>query len=167
MATAIEIVPYEARHARGIVDLIGPIQQGEFGLAITIEQQPDLTDIDAYYRQGAGNFWVAQTSRGRVVGSIALKDIGHGQAALRKMFVDADHRGAAQGVAQGLLDTLFAWARDHGLQEVYLGTTEAFRAAHRFYEKNGFRAIAREHLPAGFPLMDVDTRFYRRAVSPQ
>jgi predicted N-acetyltransferase YhbS len=45
-----------------------------------------------------------------------------------------------------------------------LGTTAKFLAAHRFYEKNGFREIAQTELPASFPVMTVDTKFYRRAL---
>ena len=42
-----------------------------------------------------------------------------------------------------------------------LGTTEAFRAAHRFYEKSGFRRVESATLPDAFPRMKGDTRFYR------
>lgn len=161
----IAVLSSTAGHVQGIVDLILPIQQQEFGIAVTIEGQPDLLDIDGFYRPGAGNFWVAVDDTDRVVGTIALKDIGAGQAALRKMFVHAEYRGRERGVAQRLLDTLLAWAHERGLREVFLGTTEAFRAAHRFYEKNGFELWPAESLPAAFPRMAVDTRFYRRAAT--
>lgn len=46
---------------------------------------------------------------------------------------------------------------------MWLGTTERFLAAHRFYEKNGFVLVDRSALPASFPLMAVDSRFYRWA----
>jgi GNAT superfamily N-acetyltransferase len=78
------------------------------------------------------------------------------------MFVAAAFRGAEQGVARKLLDTLIAWCRSKGIRELYLGTTARFLAAHRFYEKNGFTEIARETLPAGFQVMSVDTKFYKR-----
>jgi hypothetical protein len=38
-------------------------------------------------------------------------------------------------------------------------------AAHRFYERNGFVQIPAADLPEAFPLMGVDTRFYRRNLS--
>ena len=47
------------------------------------------------------------------------------------------------------------------LPEIYLGTTDKFLAAHRFYEKNGFKRIQPELLPTQFPKMKVDSRFYR------
>ncbi len=98
---------------------------------------------------------------GDVVGTIALVDIGDGRGALRKMFVREAHRGKDAGVAAKLLETLLAWAKARGMAEIYLGTTAKFLAAHRFYEKNGFIEIPAAELPATFPRMVVDTKFYR------
>ena len=95
---------------------------------------------------------------------IALLDIGNSQAALRKMFVAPAFRGREHGTAKFLLDELLAWSRTQRLRDIYLGTTAKFLAAHRFYEKHGFREIAREDLPAAFPVMKVDTKFYRRSL---
>lgn len=154
---------YRPEFQAGVVGLILPIQNQEFGIAITAEQQPDLSDIENFYQQGAGDFWLA-TAGSRVVGCIALKDIGNRQAALRKMFVAAEWRGKAQGVAAGLLQHLLEHARQQQLQAIFLGTTSAFLAAHRFYEKHGFSQIAPELLPAAFPRMQVDTRFYQKTL---
>lgn len=156
----IEIVPFAPEHGAGVIDVILPIQQAEFGIAITLDAQPDLLDIPGFYRRGAGNFWVARSGR-EVVGTVALLDIGDGQAALRKMFVKAPFRGTGHWVAARLLVTLMDWCRSRDVREIFLGTTEKFLAAHRFYEKNGFREIARADLPPRFPVMAVDNRFYR------
>lgn len=156
----IEIARYADHHRQGVLDVILPIQQIEFGLPITLRDQPDLLDIPGYYRKGAGNFWVALAGQ-QVVGTIALLDIGKGEGALRKMFVRAPYRGAVLGVARRLLDALLAWCDIQGLQRVYLGTNTQLRAAHRFYEKNDFRKIARRELPAAFPVVPVETLFYR------
>ncbi|WP_311268566.1 GNAT family N-acetyltransferase [Sphingobium sp. WCS2017Hpa-17] len=142
-----------------MLDLILTIQRDEYGIAITAQDQPDLSDIPAFYQSGTGDFWVAQDD-GRLVGTIALRDIGAGQAALRKMFVVASHRGRSAGVAQALLDTLMTEARDRGVAQIWLGTTDRFLAAHRFYEKNGFGLVQPEALPDRFPRMAVDSRFY-------
>ena len=143
--------------------LIVGIQRDEFQIAITLEDQPDLQDIPAFYQQGSGNFWVA-VSEGEVVGTVALLDIGNHQGALRKMFVRASHRGRGHGVSGCLLDTLLEWSRGRGVKDIYLGTTEKFLAAHYFYERNGFQQIAASELPLSFPKMAVDSRFYCRAV---
>jgi GNAT superfamily N-acetyltransferase len=143
--------------------LILSIQRDEFGLPITLADQPDLLDIEGFYRRGAGNFWVALAAA-RVVGSVGLLDIGNRQGALRKMFVAAPFRGRALGVARRLLDGLLDWAAERGMTEIFLGTTESFRAAHRFYERSGFAEVARSALPAAFPVMAVDSKFYRLEI---
>ena len=157
------ILPYDHRHCDGIRDLIVPIQRNEFGFSITYEDQTDLHDIPAFYRRGGGEFWVA-VAGSEVVGSIALVDIGNGQGALRKMFVNAAHRGPQHGLARRLLERLLDHAARHRIGEIFLGTTEKFRAAHRFYEKSGFERIDERELPEPFPRMNGDTRFYRRRL---
>jgi len=156
----MQIVPFSPEHAQGVVSLILPIQREEFDIPITLAAQPDLLDIPGFYRQGNGNFWVALAD-GKVVGSVALLDIGNQQAALRKMFVAATHRGSEHGVARQLFGALLAWCRERSIAQVYLGTTAKFLAAHRFYEKNGFCEIGRDALPERFPVMAVDSKFYR------
>lgn len=157
------IRPFAPADTQAIVDVILPIQQSEFGIAITLEAQPDLRDIPGFYQRNNGGFWVAE-SEGVVVGTIALLDIGNRQAALRKMFVAKSHRGSEHRVAKHLLNALLEWCHNRGIDEIYLGTTAAFRAAHRFYEKNGFTELARSALPGAFPVMTVDTKFYVRVL---
>jgi N-acetylglutamate synthase-like GNAT family acetyltransferase len=157
----VQIVPYAEPHLAGIRDLIVPIQRIEFGFSITYEDQKDLHDIPGFYQRGGGEFWVALAGP-EVVGSIALVDIGNGQGALRKMFVKEPYRGASHRLARQLLDRLLLHAAQHRIDEIFLGTTEKFRAAHRFYEKSGFALVAERELPDRFPRMNVDTRFYRR-----
>lgn len=164
------IAPYADADRQGVLDLICTIQRSEFGLPITAADQPDLLDAVGFYRRGCGDFWVARADG--VVGSIALLDIGGGQGALRKMFVRKDWRGAAnpareqagEGVAAALLRTLLAHAAASGLREIFLGTTTRFLAAHRFYEKHGFERQDKAALPESFPVMAVDTVFYRKRL---
>lgn len=161
----ITIEPYLAEDERqeAVCAMILQIQQNEYGIPITLEQQPDLMDIDTFYRHGSGNFWTA-IAEGEVVGTVALLDIGQGRSALRKMFVKKEFRGGGLSVSRRLLDTAFAWAKERGVSEIWLGTTPAFRAAHRFYEKNGFSEVSKAELPIGFPVMEVDKKFYKKIV---
>jgi len=161
--TDLGILPFECQYANSTAELILEIQRDEFGFSITLADQPDLSNIEQYYQQGTGNFWVALNDE-RVIGTIALLDIGDGQAALRKMFVGAEYRGSRPGVAHQLLGTLLNHAKDQGVREIYLGTTDKFLAAHRFYEKNGFELIEPNIFPTRFPKMKVDTRFYRLSL---
>ncbi|BAP42117.1 GNAT family N-acetyltransferase [Pseudomonas sp. LJDD11] len=158
--SSIQIQRFQPQDQQGVIDVIVPIQQQEFGIAITAADQPDLAAIVDFYQRGTGDFWVAKQA-GTVVGTIGLKDIGQGQAALRKMFVAAAYRGRELGVAAKLLAELLDGARSKGVKEVLLGTTDKFLAAHRFYEKHGFIEVAKDSLPASFPLMAVDSKFYK------
>ena len=159
----IEIVPFSEHHLSGIIDVILPIQQSEFGIPITLDSQPDLLDIPGFYQKGSGNFWVALHGED-IIGTISLLDIGNGQGALRKMFVKKQFRGSTRGVACNLLRVLLEWCKRRNLREIYLGTTAKFLAAHRFYEKNGFSEIQKTELPVSFPVMSVDTKFYKYLI---
>ena len=156
----LKFVPFSEHLLSGVVDVILHIQQSEFSIPITLNAQPDLLDIPGYYQKGKGNFWVALNGS-EVVGTIALLDIGGGQGALRKMFVKEQYRGPKQGVAGRLLRVLLDWCNVNDVGELYLGTTPKFLAAHRFYEKNGFAEIKQSELPVSFPIMSVDTKFYK------
>jgi GNAT superfamily N-acetyltransferase len=154
------IEPFTPGLEARILALILPIQQQEFGVPITAEDQPDLMKIPEVYQARGGGFWVGMQGD-EVVGTLGLIDFGNG-GALRKMFLRADQRGS--GLAQGLLDTLIAHAKAGGLPRLALGTLAQMEAAHRFYEKNGFLPVAPEGLPEGFPRMPVDNRFYVREL---
>jgi N-acetylglutamate synthase-like GNAT family acetyltransferase len=155
----IQVVPFALSDQAEVLAVILPIQQEEFGIPIAAEDQPDLLAIPDFYQTGTGGFWVAKAN-GRVVGTIGLKDIGNREAALRKMFVAADYRGAPSGTAKKLLTALLTAAKNSGIATIFLGTTDKFVGAHRFYEKNGFTEIERQELPDTFPLMAVDSKFY-------
>lgn len=79
-------------------------------------------------------------------------------------FVASDYRGKQFGLASALLGALIEWAKLRQFATVYLGTTSRFLAAHRFYERHGFDLVDKEALPDTFPLMAVDSRFYRISI---
>lgn len=156
----ITIQPFDKRFEQEIVRFILNIQQNEFNIPITAADQPDLMNIPGVYQKKCGNFWVA-VHRACVVGTIALLDIGNHVAVLRKMFVADSFRGKNVGLSVQLLKTMLAWSEKNGVKEIFLGTTEKFLAAHRFYEKNGFVEITQTKLPEAFPVMKVDRKFYK------
>src|SRR4029078_10000551 len=75
----ILIAAYSDADQRGVVNVILPIQQQEFGIAIAEADQPDLANVKEFYQTGSGGFWVAR-SNDEIVGTVGLKDIGAGQA---------------------------------------------------------------------------------------
>ncbi|MBI1858600.1 MAG: GNAT family N-acetyltransferase [Candidatus Melainabacteria bacterium] len=160
MLKSLAIIQFDSKYAGQVADLILGIQRNEFDVEITLNEQPDLLDINEFYIKSGGNFLIA-LDNDIVIGTIAVLNISDGLYALRKMFVDFGYRGKENGVAKILLDRLFAWLKDKNAKEVYLGTISKYKAAHRFYEKNDFIEVKKENLPETFPLMKVDDRFFK------
>lgn len=154
-----EIDEFQNKYQQSVEDLILPIQQHEFSVGITREEQNDLVDIKGVFQKGNGNFWVV-VHKGRVVGTIGLVDIGNNQVALKKMFVHKEHRGKQSGIAAALMASAKQWCKERGIQRIYLGTVAQMTAAHRFYEKNGFNPLEPDQLPPEFPIVHVDTKFF-------
>ena len=160
----IKIQPFENQDTNQIVNLILNIQQNEFQVPITINEQQDLLNIPSFYQQGKGNFWVAKSNE-EIVGTIALIDCGENVGTIRKMFVKKEFRGKEHGIAQRLLDILENSACEGGMKNLYLGTIERLQAAIRFYERNGFTLIEKQNLPSIFPIMTVDTHFFEKEIT--
>jgi GNAT superfamily N-acetyltransferase len=158
MEPILTIQPLSNIWRHRVAALILPIQQIEFGVPITLADQPDLMDMDSSYFRGGGHFWGAFIE-GELAGTIGL--LAPGQiGVIRKMFVKAPFRGKQWNVAQRLLETLVGYARENGMEDIYLGTLGVMKAAHRFYERNGFERIEKAAIPAPFPFMPVDDTFY-------
>lgn len=95
----------------------------------------------------AGNLptWyvAAETEAGVPVGVAGL-EVWESVGLIRSVIVAPEVRGRGIGVA--LMRDRLAWARHQGLTEVYLLTISA--DAERFWERQGFRRLARAGLPA-------------------
>jgi GNAT superfamily N-acetyltransferase len=159
----VRIEVYSEAHKQEVINLILEIQRIEFEVPITLENQPDLNTIPDFYQKGNGNFWIALNNN-RVIGTIALIDIGDFQVALRKMFVHKDFRGGEYKTGQLLLDTALEWMRKKSCTHVFLGTLERFVAAQKFYRKNGFEEILKSDLPESFPRMTLDNTFFKKEM---
>jgi len=156
---SIKVVPFTPNFTNQLVSMIVNIQQNQFNLKISREDQPDLLDIKNFYQKGNGNFWIA-IHNNKVVGSIAVIDIGNKQVALRKMFVHKQYRGKNICTAHLLFESLLFWTKERLVHSIYLGTTEKMYAAHKFYTNKGFVEIKKHKLPSSFPIMEVDSKFY-------
>lgn len=152
------IRPVRLSDVPALIALVSTIQRDEFGIPIRPEDQPDLLDPIRFFE--SGGFWVAEEGS-RLIGCIGLLETKDGFGILRKMFVTAGRRGPGHGTGQRLLAHVLAIAKTRALKAILLGTTDRLKAAHRFYEKNGFHPIPEAALPQSFPRMKVDTVFFR------
>jgi len=145
--------------SQAIIDTILPIQQVEFGVNITLNDQPDLLNIEEFYILKGGNFWGASVEN-EICGTIGILRFSKNAGAIRKMFVKREFRGKEQGIASTLLETLIQYCKANGIKDIYLGTIGTMDAAIRFYEKKGFVRVDKKDLPIDFPIMFTDDVFY-------
>lgn len=156
----LKIISYTPVYKEQVFNLILKIQNEEYDVPITIHEQPDLRNIPINYQQHNDNFWIA-LAEDKIIGTIALHSIGNNQAVLKKMYVHAAYRGKPLRVAKKLLTILCDWCRSKAITEIYLGTTDFFIAAQKFYEHNGFCEITQEELPIAFPVTPYHAKFYK------
>lgn len=171
MEYEMTISPVYNDYCKQIQDLILPIQQIEFNVPVTLAGQPDLLDIETNYHKQGGGFWAAldrsKEAGSQLAGTIGLINAGQHIGVIRKMFVKKEYRGKEIGIGQNLLNTLISYCNTHQITDLYLGTVEILKAAHRFYEKNGFQEINIDELPAVFPRMMADNKFYHLNLGQQ
>lgn len=160
----ISIQTYSDIYQKQVENLVLGVQNDEFLLGLTAQDQPDLPNIGEFYKHG--RFWVALNEQNQVLGTIGLEPLNEHQAGLRKMFLAKEMRGNKDlNLAQNLFETLLAFAQQRGFQELWLDTPPPAKAAHRFYERNGFELMPRESVPSSYKVPSINNlRIYRLNV---
>ena len=77
---------------------------------------------------------------------------------MKKFFVRADYCSKKVGLA--LYERVLAFAQEHGVRHMILDTPSVAHAAHRFYERAGFRKITADELPVPYSYPDRDSLLY-------
>ncbi|MEH7215750.1 GNAT family N-acetyltransferase, partial [Priestia megaterium] len=129
----------------------------EAGVGISIEEQPDILDIQSNYINEGGNFWIALNDDKEVVGSIGLQKKTDDIAILKKFFVYKDYRGKELGTGKKLYEALLDFAKNQGFSTVILDTPSQATRSHSFYKKVGFKKITKENLPIKYDYPDRDS----------
>jgi N-acetylglutamate synthase-like GNAT family acetyltransferase len=149
-----------ADHA-AVVALVLGIQNDEFHLNLSISDQKDLTDIDAYYGSRGGVFLLAEASAGAIVGTIGLMRLREDLGVMKKFFVTADYRGKDRGVAMALYERFIKSAKSKGVTQIILDTPSAAVRSHTFYRSVGFVQIDRSELPMSYDFPERATLFFQ------
>jgi acetyltransferase, GNAT family len=153
----MEIITYREEYKQQIINLILHIQNDEAGIALSLDEQPDLKNIPEYYQKNGGQFFIAIEGR-ELIGTIAIMNYGNNNAVLKKFFVRSDFRG--KGIGRALYCELLEYARDMGFERIVLDTPAVAQASHRFYEKSGFERIKKSELPFKYEYPDRDSYLY-------
>lgn len=153
----MEIITYQEKYKQQIIDLILHIQNNEAGISLSLDEQPDLMDIDSYYQKSGGEFWIA-VDNDSLVGTVALMCKNSGNAVLKKFFVRKDYR--KQKVGYALYCRLIEFARKKNINTIVLDTPSVAHDSHRFYERAGFVRISSAELPFEYDYPDRNSYLY-------
>jgi N-acetylglutamate synthase-like GNAT family acetyltransferase len=127
----------------------------EFELPISNPNKANVTLLDKY--------WISLYNN-EIVGTIGILKIEGKFSILKKMFVKREYRGKEYKTASLLLNKVFDWCNSQNIDTIYLGTMSQFKAAHKFYEKNGFERISINKLPSSFVTNPIDDIFYKKRI---
>ena len=119
-----------------VVHLHGLIYAREYGLDTTFE--PYVAEpLAQLVRDGSGRIWIAEDASGRMLGSIAMVDVGQQVGQLRWFLLVPEARGI--GLGRRLLETALAYAGTRGFLRIFLWSFADLLDARRLYEHAGFR----------------------------
>lgn len=154
----VTITQYKEEFRDEAINLILDIQNNEAKVNLSVDDQPDLLDINKSYIRGGGNFWMALAD-GHVVGTIGLMRLDDKWCVLKKFFVRSDFRSRKLGVA--LYSELLHFAQSRGFRHIILDTPSVATKSHRFYERAGFRKINKADMPIPYHYPDRDSFLYQ------
>ena len=155
----IQVVPFADNYQADVTELMDTIER-EFAEPIS-HSNPATKKMSELANLPTEKYWVA-VADGKAIGTVGLSMISNRTIVLKRMFMSAAFRG--KGIANLLLNVLLAWAEEHNMKAIYLGTMSQFKAAHQFYERSGFERVERDELPKDFPVNPVDSLFYHKSL---
>jgi GNAT superfamily N-acetyltransferase len=159
LVRAFRVTEYDPAYQAGIDAMMAGIAQ-EYDQPISGPQSVKLFEAHGRPNQ---RYWVALDDK-RVVGTVGLVLLKGPNAVLKRMMTDKDYRGET-GLAVRLLEAAVEWGRSQGVQTVYLGTMAQFKAAQRFYVKQGCVEVQLSELPDDMAVNPIDCLHYRLALS--
>jgi GNAT superfamily N-acetyltransferase len=137
-----KIVEFAPKYTNQVIKVIDKVLKeiGTLPESSDLIDDPDLRNIDQIYKDG-GRFWVALVNN-RVIGTVAIRDMGQSVVKLNRMFVLTEYHGT--GLGQDLYNTAIQFAKRQGFKKIILNTHHTMKRAHSFYEKNGFIKVGEE-----------------------
>jgi len=150
----IQIVRYRKEHQLGIDVMMSTISL-EFKcnmLSQDCSQTPLIPDV----------YWTALVDDS-VIATIGLL-VKNDYAILKRMMLTKEFRGKDISLSNKLLEVALTYCSAANISDIYLGTMNQFKAAQKFYKKNGFHQILKNELPNGFMRNPLDRLFFKKSV---
>lgn len=160
----MQIKCYEDKYKNQVIALILYLQNFDNRVDLSLEDQPDMNNIPAYYLDNGGGFWLAVNDMDDVIGTIGLLIEPPHYGVLKKFFVNPHYRGKEVGVSNDLYACLEEHAKRKDIQTIILDTPSACHRAHGFYRKKGFETISQKNLPFPYQYVDRDSILFRKRL---
>lgn len=156
----MEIRTYDRHDRQEVINLILHCQNDGTRPHKTVDDQPEIADIESSFQKTGGEFWVA-AENGKIAGCIGLANVGNGNGILKKFFVYEIYRGAPYHLGRQLFEVLKNFALKKEFSYIYLDTPKNTDRAHKFYQKAGFTQIQLEELPFQYHYPYLDCDFFK------
>ncbi len=128
--------PFRNEDQEGVKALILAILEKEYPFDKSAYSDSDLLKIGETYGGSRNTFLVIEESS-RIVGTVGVKEDAKGEALIRRLFVDASHRGHGYGTA--LLNRAVDFCRERGYKRIYFRCTDRMSEAMKLCLKKGFK----------------------------
>lgn len=130
---------------------------------IANEFEVPISNQNKSISQPLDKHWVA-FNKTEIIGTVGVLRFENSFSILKSMFVKKEYRGKDLGISKLLLYKVIDWCKKEGIHHIYLGTMNQFKAAHKFYEKNGFKQVNKNKLPSSFINNPIDDVFYLKIL---
>ena len=115
---------------------------GEYSMSIDkTGADKELEDMGGVYGQHDSKFFIME-SRGKIIGSVGVRNIDRDTCELRKLYLLKEYRG--RGLGQELLDHALAFAVNKGYKKIQLEVSVKHERAISLYERSGFMRTDRK-----------------------
>ncbi|MGF1628520.1 MAG: GNAT family N-acetyltransferase [Kiloniellaceae bacterium] len=115
--------------------------------------EAELAGLPGACTPPAGGLWIARVD-GEVAGAVALRQLGGGEAEVKRLWVRAPYRGLKLG--RGLAEAALEGARAGGHERVVLETLGFMTTAQALYADLGFREVPKGDAPASVRKLACD-----------
>lgn len=145
----IKIAPYHKDRQEEVIGLMRSFE-AEFGFRFHYE---DVNSIEEYYRKSGGEFFLCLDGS-KCIGAGGLAII-NGFPCLRRIYVLPEWRKHKAGYL--LLQSIFDFAREKGMQKIHITTRSTLSRAVAFYKQLGCIQVSK--VPENCPAFGDDTFF--------
>lgn len=107
----------------------------------------DIYDIDKYYLQHNGRFWVVEEEEDNIIGVGGFRLVNLNIAEIKRIRIKACYRG--KGLGKAIIHTIEDYCRRNHIIKILVDTDQRLTTAKTMYEKMGYSVYKTEAVEEG------------------